>query len=144
MEHGSPERPLEGDRLVTERPPENDLQAESARLVANQALLEGCLLAPVDYRVTATGRPVLWMELEHLSRHDQPDPSLHLEVRMPVMALGELADRCRTLQPGCRLRVTGRLNQKRWVRDDKIRWGRLELVALEIRVLTAPDPSQPL
>lgn len=102
-------------------------------------VLEGVLITPVDYRVTATGRPLLWMELEHLSCHEQPDPELRLEVRMPVLAVGALADRWRSLTPGCRLRVTGRLNQKRWVKDGKIRWGQMELVALEIDVFVKVD-----
>ncbi|MBF0213281.1 MAG: single-stranded DNA-binding protein [Magnetococcales bacterium] len=119
----------------------NALSANLPGPAANQALLEGQLLAPLDYRVTSTGRPVLFFELEHLSCHEEPDSALRLEARMPVMALGELADRCRTLMPGCTLRVTGRLNQKRWVRDGKVRWGRLELVAMEIRMLCAPESA---
>ncbi|MBF0629003.1 MAG: single-stranded DNA-binding protein [Magnetococcales bacterium] len=108
-------------------------QPEKPDAVANQVLLEGQLLTPVDYRVTPGGRPLLMLELEHLSCHEQPDSSLRLEVRLPVMALGALAEQCRTLTPGCRLQVTGRLNQKRWVRDGTVRWGRLELLALEVR-----------
>lgn len=115
------------------------LSEESPSL--NQVRLEGRIVAPVDFRVTPTGRALLWIELEHLSCHEQPDPALRYEVRMPVLALGSLAERWRTLTPGCRLRVTGRLNQKRWVRDNKVRWGRLELVALEITPQDNPDPS---
>jgi len=99
---------------------------------ANEVLLEGRLLGPVEYRVTPGGRAVASFELEHLSCHAQPDSGLRLEMRLPVMALGALAERCRVFSPGCLLRVTGRLNQKRWIRDGQVRWGRVELFALGI------------
>ncbi|MBF0179649.1 MAG: hypothetical protein HQM03_06440 [Magnetococcales bacterium] len=105
---------------------------------ANYAELEGHLLAPGDFRVTPAGRPVLVLELEHLSRHEEPESLPLLEMRMPVLVIGEQALICRSLAPGTPLRVTGRLNQKRWVRDGKVRWGCVELVAMEIRVLPAP------
>ncbi|MBF0271150.1 MAG: single-stranded DNA-binding protein [Magnetococcales bacterium] len=129
------------DQVATESLSGCGLSPDSPHPAANQVLLEGQLLAPVDYRVTPAGRPVLFLEMEHGSRHEQPDSSLCLEARMPVMALGDLALRCRSLTPGCTLRVTGRLNQKRWVKDGKVRWGRLELVAMEIRMLASADPS---
>ncbi|MEO5333128.1 MAG: single-stranded DNA-binding protein [Magnetococcus sp. YQC-5] len=103
---------------------------------ANHSVLEGILLQPVEYRVTTTGRPVLFLELEHLSRHEDPDPLLRLEVRMTVMTMGKLAEQCRSLVPGSALRVTGRLNQKRWVRDGKVRWGRIELAAIDVQKLS--------
>ncbi|MBF0427606.1 MAG: single-stranded DNA-binding protein [Magnetococcales bacterium] len=109
----------------------------------NQAVLEGSVLKPVEYRVTATGRPVLFLELEHLSQHPDPDPSLRMEVCMPVMVMGELADQCRSLLPGMVLRVTGRLNQKRWVKEDKVRWGRHELVAIDVVILDSQEENHP-
>ncbi|MBF0189580.1 MAG: single-stranded DNA-binding protein [Magnetococcales bacterium] len=132
---------MDDDRCATEIPSSDGLASHPLSPAANQVLLEGQLLASVDYRVTPTGRPVLFLEIEHDSRHEQPDSSLSFQARMPVMALGELAARCRSLTPGCTLRVSGRLNQKRWVKDGKVRWGRLELVAMEIRMLAAADPS---
>ncbi|MBF0128096.1 MAG: hypothetical protein HQM02_12925 [Magnetococcales bacterium] len=100
--------------------------------MVNHMELEGILLHPGEYRVTAAGRPVLHLELEHLSRHHTPEPSLQLEARIVVMAVGELAESNRFLSPGTLLRVAGRLNQKRWVRDGKVRWGRMELLAMTI------------
>ncbi|MBF0296922.1 MAG: single-stranded DNA-binding protein [Magnetococcales bacterium] len=105
---------------------------------ANHAELEGNLLAPGDFRVTPAGRPVLVLELEHQARCEEPESLPLLELRMPVLVIGEQALAYRSLAPGTPLRVTGRLNQKRWVRDGKVRWGRVELVAMEIRVLHAP------
>lgn len=104
---------------------------------ANHTVLEGLLLKPVEYRVTAAGRPVLSLELEHISSHPEPDPALRLEVRLVVMAMGKLAEQCRSLSPNCRLRVTGRLNQKRWIRDGKVRWGSIELAAIDVQRISA-------
>lgn len=110
-------------------------------VLANDVVLEATLLKTGDYRVTAAGRAVLWLELEHLSSYSDLDPGLRLEVRMMVMVMGELAQKHRSLSPGCLLRVTGRLNQKRWIRDGKVRWGRMELVAIDVQVLSSSSRS---
>ncbi|MBF0164056.1 MAG: single-stranded DNA-binding protein [Magnetococcales bacterium] len=106
--------------------------SEATRAV-NSVELEGRLIEPVDFRVTPAGRSVATLELEHLSIHDDPEPGLRLEARMVVVAMGALAERYRACAVGSMLRVQGRLNQKRWIRDDRIRWGRLELLAREIQ-----------
>ncbi len=54
---------------------------------------------------------------------------------MSIMAIGPLAETCRSLEPGVSLRVAGHLNQRRWIRDGVTRWGRMELVARKIQRL---------
>ncbi|MBF0417580.1 MAG: single-stranded DNA-binding protein [Magnetococcales bacterium] len=106
-------------------------------LAANSVELAGRLIEPVDFRVTPAGRAVATLELEHLSIHDDPEPGLRLEARMVVVAMGALAEQYRACAVGTTLRVQGRLNQKRWIRDDRIRWGRLELLAIQIQQLSS-------
>lgn len=105
---------------------------------ANFAVVEGTLTQPADWRVTPGGVPVARMELEHLSTPQELAPLNRLELRIPVLAMGDLAERCRTYPPGARLRAEGRLNQKRWIRDGKTRWGAVELVARSVLLLTLP------
>lgn len=101
----------------------------------NRVNLEGVLLEPAKYRVTPSGRPVSTLELEHVSRSHGTEPVERLELRIPVLAMGLLAEESRGFPVGTRLRVEGRLNQKRWIRDEKVRWGRTELVAQKLQVL---------
>ncbi len=112
------------------------VQTDGSHPFANRTVLEGTLLKSGDYRLTAAGRPILSLELEHLSQYDDPEPALRLELRMTVVVVGVLAELHRRLPLGSVLRVTGRLNQKRWVRDGKVRWGVIELVACDLQVLT--------
>ena len=101
--------------------------------VANRVVLEGVLLKTAEFRFTPAGRPVATLELEHRSWAVGMEPALKLELHIPVVAVGPLAEWCRRLVVGDRLRVDGRLNQRRWIRDGKVRWGRTELVARDIR-----------
>lgn len=119
--------------MAGETRPNPDVTVAEATRAANSVELEGRLIEPVDFRVTPAGRAVATLELEHLSTHDDPEPGLRLEARMVVVAMGPLAERYRACAVGSRLRVQGRLNQKRWIRDDRVRWGRLELLAREIQ-----------
>ncbi|MEO5345713.1 MAG: single-stranded DNA-binding protein [Magnetococcus sp. YQC-9] len=105
----------------------------------NHVEFDGRLMTPVDYRVTPAGRPVAYLEVEHFSTHDAPETALRLEARVVVVTMGALAESCRGLTSGTRLRVIGRLNQKRWVRDGQVRWGRLELLALKIEILASDE-----
>lgn len=105
----------------------------------NQTVLEGVLAEPVEIRVTPAGRTVATLMVEHHSQAKDIEPIQRLEVSMAVMAVGPLGDRCRDLVQGSRLRVEGRLNQRRWIRDGKVRWGRTELVAQRIGLLELPQ-----
>ncbi|MBF0136551.1 MAG: single-stranded DNA-binding protein [Magnetococcus sp. DMHC-1] len=98
----------------------------------NQTILEGVLLEPVGVRLTPSGRPVATLELEHRSTVTDLLPLERCEVRIAVLAVGTLAEWCRNLPPGANLRVAGRLNQRRWIREGKTRWGRTELIAQRI------------
>lgn len=117
---------------------QTDLTAPGAAAAqsANSLELAGRLIAPVDFRVTPAGRAVATLELEHLSIHDDPEPGLRLEAHMVVIAMGALAEQYRACAVGTTLHVQGRLNQKRWIRDERVRWGRLELLATRIQRLS--------
>lgn len=100
----------------------------------NRVVLSGVLLTAPEIRVAPSGLSVVTLELEHVSRTGG-EPLQRLELRMPVVVVGPLAAQCRSLTPGTVLSVQGRLNQKRWIRDEKVRWGRTELVATHLQVL---------
>ncbi|MEO5364262.1 MAG: single-stranded DNA-binding protein [Magnetococcus sp. DMHC-8] len=113
---------------------------------ANHVVLEGTLAAAPEFRVTPAGRLVAHLHLEHLSQGRGTEQAQRLELRLPVLALGPLAERCRLLSQGTLLHVEGSLNQKRWVRDGKVRWGVTELLACRIgpaarEPIGTPEPS---
>ncbi|MBF0096354.1 MAG: single-stranded DNA-binding protein [Magnetococcales bacterium] len=101
---------------------------------ANQIVLAGTLADEPEFRFTPSGRLLACLTVEHLSQQEQ-FAAQRIEVRMGVLALGDLAEWCRPLRPGQLLQVEGRLNQKRWIRDGKIRWGQVELWAERIALL---------
>ncbi len=103
----------------------------------NRVDLSGVLVAPPELRVTPSGLTVATLELQHLSREGAAGPAQSLELRIPVVAIGPLAEPCRRLAVGTALEVEGRLNQKRWIRDGKVRWGRTELLATNLRTIEA-------
>jgi primosomal replication protein N len=103
--------------------------------LANQTILHGVVIQPAEFRFTPTGRQVALLIVEHLSESDQSAPIQHLELRMPIVALGDLAQICRDIAVGQNIRVEGSLNQKRWIRDGKVRWGKTELIASSIQLL---------
>ncbi|MEO5378405.1 MAG: single-stranded DNA-binding protein [Magnetococcus sp. DMHC-6] len=109
----------------------------------NQTILQGMLSVPVDMRYTPTGRPVARFALEHTSVVQDLAPLERLEVRMDVIAVGATAEGCRHLNIGQFLYVKGRLNQKRWLRNGKVRWGKTELVALDIQTTAPPSLNPP-
>ena len=103
---------------------------------ANRVVLEGVLTALPEFRMTPAGRLVAHLRMEHLSQEPGTNPPQRIELRMAVLALGRLAEQCRPLAQGTSLLVEGRLNQKRWIRDGKVRWGETELLAQQIRCLS--------
>ncbi|WP_130472253.1 single-stranded DNA-binding protein [Candidatus Magnetaquicoccus inordinatus] len=105
---------------------------------ANHIVLAGTLADKPEFRSTPSGRLLACFILEHLSQ-DAAFSAQRIEVRMEVSALGDLATRCRSLTTGQAVCVQGRLNQKRWIRDGKIRWGAIELLAEQINLL--PDDA---
>ncbi|MBF0196049.1 MAG: single-stranded DNA-binding protein [Magnetococcales bacterium] len=103
--------------------------------IVNQTILNGVVIQPAEFRFTPTGRQVAMLIVEHLSESEKSAPIQHLELRMPVVALGDLAQTCRDIAVGQNIRVEGSLNQKRWIRDGKVRWGKTELIARTIHLL---------
>ncbi|MBF0445430.1 MAG: single-stranded DNA-binding protein [Magnetococcales bacterium] len=101
----------------------------------NQTILHGMVIQPAEFRFTPTGREVATLIVEHVSETEQSAPIQHLELRMPIIALGDLAQICRDITVGQNIRVEGSLNQKRWIRDGKVRWGKTELFATKIQLL---------
>ncbi|MBF0447712.1 MAG: single-stranded DNA-binding protein [Magnetococcales bacterium] len=102
----------------------------------NQIILDGVVIQPVEFRFTPSGRAVAQLMIEHISENRQGEHSINrLELHQHVVALGELADQCRDFEPGQGIRVEGSLNQKRWIRDGKVRWGKTELYARTIQPL---------
>lgn len=110
--------------------------------VANHTVLTGVVAEPVVIRATPAGRAIAHITLTHDIRVQGLAPLERLALQLTVLAMGSLAEQCRGLPPGTPLRVTGQLNQKRWVRDGKTRWGQVELVARAIDRLEAlHDPA---
>lgn len=107
----------------------------------NQTTLDGVVLQPAEFRFTPSGRPVAKLMVEHISNTINPAPIEQLELRMPVVALGDLAEKYRDIAPGQSIRVAGSLNQKRWIRDGKVRWGKTELFANTIQLLEKPGDA---
>ncbi|MBF0177561.1 MAG: single-stranded DNA-binding protein [Magnetococcales bacterium] len=107
----------------------------------NATILEGILLEPAAMQTTPTGLSLATLEVEHRSDMVDVQPLSRYELRMVVLAIGPLAEACRTLPPGSHLRVEGRLNQRRWIRAGKTRWGRTELVARHIESKPPADPE---
>lgn len=106
----------------------------------NQVTLEGTLLEPVVYRTTPTGQTLATLVLEQVQDTLGKLPVPRLALKLTVVALGRLADQCRPLQTGQSLHVEGSLNQKRWIRDGKVRWGKMELLA---RIIVPQPLSEP-
>ncbi|MBF0624232.1 MAG: single-stranded DNA-binding protein [Magnetococcales bacterium] len=95
----------------------------------NRAVVEGVLLEPVRLRNTPRGTLVAELVLAHAREVSDLPPITRCELQMTVVAVGSLAEACRNWAPGIPLRVSGRLNQRRWIRDGRTRWGPVELVA---------------
>ncbi len=100
----------------------------------NLTTLDGVVIQPADFRYTPAGRAVLHLMVEHVSRADPAAAIERLELHMPVVLLGELAERHRDITQGQYLHIEGSLNQKRWIRDGKVRWGKMELLARTVRL----------
>ncbi|MBF0622784.1 MAG: single-stranded DNA-binding protein [Magnetococcales bacterium] len=101
----------------------------------NEAVLDGVLVEKPQFRSTPQGRSVVTLILGHRSEVSDLKPISRLEVQMSVVALGSLANACRDIKVGTPLRVRGRLNQKRWIRQGVTRWGQTELVAQSLEPL---------
>lgn len=101
----------------------------------NQVRLEGTLAKSCEVRYTPSGVMVATLELEHTSEVADADPIKRLELKMPVVSFGALAEVCAALPQGACVRVVGRLNQKRWIRENRIRWGQVEVIATSLEVL---------
>ena len=99
---------------------------------ANRTLLEGELAEPVVVRALPSGLPVARLELEHQGPASGLGPLEELRVLITVTASGSLAERCRKLPVGTRLRVEGSLNRVRRLKGEEVRWGRMELAARRI------------
>lgn len=106
----------------------------------NQVSLEGILAKNCQVRYTPSGLPVTTLELEHSSNLPDTGPIKRLELQIPVVTFDTLAEQCAELPAGTRIRVIGRLNQKRWIRDNRIRWGQVEIIATAIEI-RHPQPS---
>ena len=104
-------------------------------ILRNRVILEGVLITTPEFRYTPAGRLVTLMEIEHISVEPGNDQPQRLELHMPIIALGTLAEQCRTLKQGDSISVEGQLNQKRWIRETQVRWGKTELLARRIRAL---------
>lgn len=120
--------------------PDGDGQPNLDALV-NQVVLDGVLVEPPILRATPNGRSVLALELEHetLDSLSGQRTACHIA----VVALDQLAEFGRSLKMGEYLRVTGRLDQRRWIREGKTRWGRMELVARQLAVRQPPSLPTP-
>lgn len=108
---------------------------------ANWIILEGILISSPEFRYTPAGRLLASLEVEHVSLESGADNPRRIELRIPVLALGTLAELCRLLSQGTQIRVEGSLNQKRWIRDGKVRWGRTEILAQNIKSLDSGRES---
>jgi primosomal replication protein N len=108
---------------------------QSNQRLNNQTTIDGVVIQPAEFRFTPTGRAVATLLLEHISEVGHSAPIKRLELRMSVIALGELAEKCRDIAIGQHVSVEGSLNQKRWIRDGKVRWGKTELIAKTIQLL---------
>ena len=106
---------------------------------ANRVELEGVLTEPVKFRTAPSGTRVASLELEHRSPGDpnSPVPLYHLAIT--VVAVGELGERFAQLETGSSLKVSGQLNQRRWIRDGQTRFGKMELMARQIEVMGQDD-----
>ncbi|MBF0415752.1 MAG: single-stranded DNA-binding protein [Magnetococcales bacterium] len=103
--------------------------------LTNHVELEGTLAKPCDLRYTPTGIAVATLELDHVSNHPDTAPLKRMELKIVVIAFDSLADQCAVLVAGTRLKFRGRLNQKRWIRDERIRWGQVELIATAMETM---------
>ena len=110
---------------------------------ANYVVLEGILIAPPVLRTTPAGRLMASMEIEHASLESGIDHPQRIALRMPVLALDAVAEGCRLFCQGAFLSVEGWLNQKRWIRDEKVRWGKTELLAQRVTLLSPQKLPSP-
>lgn len=125
--------PLQSRAGTVESPPESH--------PTNHVELEGTLAKPCDLRYTPTGIAVATLELDHTSSYPDTAPLKRMELKIVVVAFDTLADQCAALVSGTRLRFRGRLNQKRWIRDERIRWGQVELIATAMETM-APEEQK--
>lgn len=108
----------------------------------NHVFLEGVLTLEAKVRLTPSGESVATLELEHASESHDTLPIKRMELKITVLLLGQLAEACRGLPEGSVVKVQGRLNQKRWIRDNRVRWGKTELIANQLDVLFQPPSPQ--
>jgi single-stranded DNA-binding protein len=110
--------------------------------MVNHVVLMGVLVDPVVLRVMPSGMMVGRLVIQHESMYLDLPPLEEWRVRADVVVMGELAGQCRTLVPGTLLCVGGRLNQKRWLRDGEVRWGKMEIMACRVDVAAGvPEPE---
>lgn len=125
---------------------DQDLQSR----LDNQVFLEGTLARSCQVSHTPSGLSVTTLELEHSSNFPDTGPIKRLELQIPVVMFDTLAEQCAELPAGTRIRVIGRLNQKRWIRDNRIRWGQVEIIATTVEILpsqqkhTLPENHSPI
>ncbi|MBF0110687.1 MAG: single-stranded DNA-binding protein [Magnetococcales bacterium] len=103
----------------------------------NEVRLEGTLTCPCAVRTTPTGLSVAVAELDHAAEFPDTTPVKRLELKISVVLFDTLADRCAGLAAGTPVRIVGRLNQKRWIRDNRIRWGQVEIIATAMETISS-------
>ncbi|OIO61232.1 MAG: hypothetical protein COX57_07570 [Alphaproteobacteria bacterium CG_4_10_14_0_2_um_filter_63_37] len=95
---------------------------------ANRLVLEGVVQAPVQERVTPSGRQVVVFTLEYTAQAElwgqERQEELQVEITLP-----EPFDRRQPPRPGSKVRIEGRLIQNVWTRDGERRFGRIMVMA---------------
>ncbi|MBF0284263.1 MAG: single-stranded DNA-binding protein [Magnetococcales bacterium] len=122
---------METDAPAPDDPLRNDGPEPLLQNELNRVILEGILDEPPALKSTPSGGWIAKLVLVHHSRQGDRIWAL----RLPVTATGKLAEFCRTLPSGQRLRVVGALDQKRWMREGRTRWGGVELTAESVERL---------
>ncbi|MGN7613019.1 single-stranded DNA-binding protein [Magnetococcales bacterium HHB-1] len=102
----------------------------------NHLELEGIIASAIEVRTTPSGRLLIKFELEHESFVSDLPPLKEVRVKMPVTMVQEHDRLSHTLKKGMPLIVRGRLNQNRWIRHDTVRWGKMELFALDVHIVS--------
>ncbi|MBF0421466.1 MAG: single-stranded DNA-binding protein [Magnetococcales bacterium] len=117
------------------------MEHEALNPLTNSIQLEGTLTGIRKISYTPGGIPVATLELEHLSSHADIIPLRRLELKMVVVVFDSLADLTAQFSAGTRVRIHGRLNQKRWIRENKVRWGPVEVIATAVdRLYSEENP----
>nr|CRH04503.1 putative Single-strand binding protein/Primosomal replication protein [Candidatus Magnetococcus massalia] len=116
---------------------------ESEPVQANDVVLSGLVVTAPDLRYTPAGTAIAQWELEHHSQVTDLPPLQGVALRIQLIAAGALAQECQLLHIGDRIKVRGRLNQKRHQRSEETRWGKLELVVRQIKLEQAVERTLP-